>query len=102
MARVRVLVGTRKGAFALTADGARREWEVRGSFFPGLEALPPGRLPRGPGPDLEHTPSGWFGQQIHWKENGSGPYRVLYLSVQQAKEPSLLFWYGCFSNKNFK
>ena len=37
MSGVRVLVGTRKGAFVLTADGARKEWEVRGPFFPGLE-----------------------------------------------------------------
>ena len=35
MAGVRVLVGTRKGAFILTADEARRDWIVDGPHFPG-------------------------------------------------------------------
>lgn len=34
---VRVLVGTRKGAFVLTADEARRSWDVAGPHFPGWE-----------------------------------------------------------------
>ena len=31
MSSVRVLVGTRKGAFLLTSDGTRRDWKVEGS-----------------------------------------------------------------------
>ena len=35
MSRVRVLVGTRKGAFILTSDGKRRKWDVeRAAFSP--------------------------------------------------------------------
>ena len=37
MSGVRVLVGTRKGAFVLTADGARKDWKVDGPFFGGWE-----------------------------------------------------------------
>jgi hypothetical protein len=37
MSRVRVLVGTRKGAFVLTADGKRRDWDVSGPHFGGWE-----------------------------------------------------------------
>ncbi len=37
MSGVRVLVGTRKGAFVLTADGRRKRWEVAGRHFPGWE-----------------------------------------------------------------
>ena len=37
MSRVRVLVGTRKGAFVLTADGTRERWEVDGPHFGGWE-----------------------------------------------------------------
>ena len=37
MSKVRVLVGTRKGAFILTADGRREQWEVSGPHFPGLQ-----------------------------------------------------------------
>ncbi len=37
MSKVRVLVGTRKGAFILTSDGKREKWEVSGPHFAGWE-----------------------------------------------------------------
>lgn len=37
MSKVRVLVGTRKGAFVLTADGKRKNWDVSGPYFGGWE-----------------------------------------------------------------
>ena len=37
MSGVRVLVGTRKGAFILSADGKRKDWTVSGPFFAGWE-----------------------------------------------------------------
>ena len=37
MSGVRLLVGTRKGAFVLTADGKRERWEVSGPHFAGWE-----------------------------------------------------------------
>ena len=39
MSTVRVLVGTRKGAFVLTSDGARKEWSVDGPHFAGWEVF---------------------------------------------------------------
>lgn len=30
MSKVRLLVGTRKGVFVLTADGKRQDWKVEG------------------------------------------------------------------------
>jgi len=33
MSGVRVLVGTRKGAFILTSDGKREKWDVRRPHF---------------------------------------------------------------------
>lgn len=41
MSGVRVLVGTRKGAFILTSDGQREKWNVSGPFFWGLGNLSP-------------------------------------------------------------
>ncbi len=35
MSAVRVLVGTRKGAFVLTSDAKRKSWDVRGPTSPG-------------------------------------------------------------------
>ena len=37
MSTVRVLVGTRKGAFILTSDGKRENWDVSGPHFAGWE-----------------------------------------------------------------
>ena len=37
MSKVRVLVGTRKGAFILDSDGTRKSWDVQGPLFPGWE-----------------------------------------------------------------
>ena len=37
MSAVRVLVGTRKGAFVFTFDGKRQKWDVAGPHFGGLE-----------------------------------------------------------------
>ena len=37
MSSVRVLVGTRKGAFILTSDGKRQDWQVDGPHFAGFE-----------------------------------------------------------------
>ena len=37
MSGVRVLVGTRKGAFVLTSDGKRERWDVSGPHFAGWE-----------------------------------------------------------------
>jgi len=37
MSKVRVLVGTRKGAFILSSDGKRKDWQVSGPHFAGWE-----------------------------------------------------------------
>ena len=50
MTGVRVLVGTRKGAFVLTADGTREDWDGRRPALRRLGGLPPHRLPGRPGP----------------------------------------------------
>src|SRR5690606_6318080 len=39
MATVRVLVGTRKGAFVITGDGSRRDWKIEGPHFGGWEVM---------------------------------------------------------------
>jgi len=37
MSRVRVLVGTKKGAFILSSDGTRKKWDVQGPLWGGWE-----------------------------------------------------------------
>ena len=70
MSGVRVLVGTRKGAFILTSDGKREKWNVSGPHFAGWEIyhmkgsrLDPNRI-------YASQTSGWFGQVIQRSDDG--------------------------------
>ena len=70
MSRVRVLVGTKKGAFILTSDGKRDNWDVSGPFFAGWEIY----HMKGSPVDLERIyvsqTSGWFGQLLQASSDG--------------------------------
>jgi photosystem II stability/assembly factor-like uncharacterized protein len=70
MSSVRVLVGTKKGAFILTSDGARKHWEITGPHFAGWEmyhlkgsSVDPNRI-------YASQSSGWFGQVIQRSDDG--------------------------------
>ncbi len=70
MSRIRVLVGTRKGAFVLSADGKRNHWEISGPHFPGWEIYHLKGSPVDPNRLYASQSSGWFGQQIQRSEDG--------------------------------
>src|SRR5690606_4471289 len=70
MAGVRVLVGTRKGAFLLTADGTRREWKVEGPLFGGWELYHLNGSPQNPDRIYASASLSRFGQQIHRSDDG--------------------------------
>jgi hypothetical protein len=70
MSGVRVLVGTRKGAFVLTADGKREKWEVSGPFFAGWEMYHLKGSPADPNRIYASQTSAWFGQIIQRSDDG--------------------------------
>jgi photosystem II stability/assembly factor-like uncharacterized protein len=70
MSSVRVLVGTRKGAFILSADGKRDKWQVSGPFFAGWEIYHVKGSPVDPNRIYASQSSGWFGQQIQRSNDG--------------------------------
>lgn len=70
MSAVRVLVGTRKGAFILTSDGNRRQWDVSGPHFAGWEIYHVKGSPADPNRIYVSQTSGWFGQQIQRSDDG--------------------------------
>lgn len=81
MSKVRVLVGTRKGAFILTSDGKREKWDVSGPFFTGWEVYHLKGSPADPDRIYASQTSGWFGQIIQrsddagktWHQPGTPP-----------------------------
>jgi BNR/Asp-box repeat len=70
MSKVRVLVGTRKGAFILTSDGKREKWEVSGPHFAGWEIYHLKGSPANPDRLYASQCSGWFGQIIQRSDDG--------------------------------
>ena len=70
MSRVRVLVGTRKGAFVLEADGQRKKWNVSGPHFAGWEIYHVKGSPADPERLFASQTSGWFGQIIQRSDDG--------------------------------
>ena len=70
MSGVRVLVGTRKGAFVLTADGKRENWEVSGPHFAGWEMYHLKGSAADPDRIYASQTSGWFGQIIQRSDDG--------------------------------
>ncbi len=81
MSSVRVLVGTRKGAFVLTSDGKRTTWKVDGPHFGGWELYHLKGSPVEPNRIYASQTSSWFGQIIQrsddggktWQPPGSNP-----------------------------
>lgn len=70
MSKVRLLVGTKKGAFVLTADGKRQNWQVSGPFFAGWEMYHLKGSPVDPNRIYASQTSSWFGQVIQRSEDG--------------------------------
>jgi photosystem II stability/assembly factor-like uncharacterized protein len=70
MSGVRVLVGTRKGAFVLTSDGKREKWDISGPHFAGWEIYHMKGSPADPNRLYASQCSGWFGQMIQRSNDG--------------------------------
>ncbi len=70
MSRVRVLVGTRKGAFILESDGKREKWDISGPHFAGWEIYHLKGSLADPNRLYASQSSGWFGQIIQRSDDG--------------------------------
>jgi photosystem II stability/assembly factor-like uncharacterized protein len=70
MSTARVLVGTKKGAFILTADGKRQKWDVSGPHFAGWEIYHMKGSPADPNRLFASQTSGWFGQILQRSDDG--------------------------------
>ncbi len=70
MSKVRVLVGTRKGAFILSSDGKREKWDISGPHFAGWEMYHLKGSTVDPNRIFASQCSGWFGQIIQRSDDG--------------------------------
>src|SRR5438270_12183746 len=70
MSSVRLLVGTKKGAFVLSSDGMRERWSVSGPHFPGWEIYHLKGSPVNPDRIYASQTSSWFGQVVQRSDDG--------------------------------
>lgn len=93
MSGVRLLVGTRKGAFILTADGVRREWEVNGPLFGGWEMYHLNASPAEPDRIWASQTSGWFGQIVQRSDDGGRTWNPVGNDFAYEGEAGEHLWY---------
>jgi photosystem II stability/assembly factor-like uncharacterized protein len=93
MSAVRVLVGTRKGAFVLTSDGRREQWDVRGPHFGGWEVYHVNGSPVEPDRLYASQSSGWFGQLIQRSDDGGATWTPVGSDFRYAGIPGTHQWY---------
>jgi hypothetical protein len=93
MSRVRVLVGTRKGAFVLTSDGTRARWEVDGPHFGGWEMYHLKASPADPDRLYASQGTGWFGQLIQRSDDGGVTWNPVGNRFEYEGVPGTHLWY---------
>src|SRR5215213_6113677 len=93
MSGVRVLVGTRKGAFILTADGKREQWKVSGPHFPGWEIYHLKGSPAEPDRIFASQTSGWFGQVMQRSDDGGKSWEAVGNEFAYDGTPGTHMWY---------
>src|SRR3982074_625362 len=93
MSKVRVLVGTKKGAFVLTADGKREKWEVSGPHFAGWEIYHVKGSPVDANRLYASKSSGWFGQIIQRSDDGGATWEQVGNQFAYASVPGTHQWY---------
>ena len=77
MSGVRLLVGTKKGAFVLTADNQRDRWTVDGPHFGGWEIYHMKGSPLDPNRIYVSQTSSWFGQMIQRSNDGGKTWEAV-------------------------
>jgi photosystem II stability/assembly factor-like uncharacterized protein len=90
---VRVLVGTKKGAFILGADEGRAKWNVAGPFFAGWEIYHAKGSPADPDRIYASQSTGWFGQLIQRSDDGGRTWAPVDNTFQYDGIPGTHQWY---------
>jgi len=93
MSSVRVLVGTKKGAFVLSSDESRKSWKVDGPHFAGWEIYHLKGSPADPDRLYASQSSGWFGQVLQRSNDGGKTWEAAGNEFKYEGTPGTHVWY---------
>ena len=93
MSKVRVLVGTRKGAFILSSDASRKQWKVDGPQFAGWELYHVKGSPVNPDRLYASASTGWFGQVMQRSNDGGKTWEAVGNEFHYDSTPGTHTWY---------
>ncbi|HXD47742.1 MAG TPA: exo-alpha-sialidase, partial [Gemmatimonadaceae bacterium] len=93
MAGVRVLVGTKKGAFILSSDGKRKSWDVSGPHFAGWEIYHMKGSAADPNRIFASQSNSWFGQQVQRSSDGGKTWEPVDNKFAYDGVPGTHQWY---------
>src|SRR3989442_12019364 len=93
MTKVRLLVGTHKGAFVLTSDERRQTWKVDGPHFAGWDVYHLKGSPVDPNRLYAAQSRGWFGQMVQRSDDGGATWNPVGNEFRYATVPGTHQWY---------
>ena len=93
MSKVRLLVGARKGAFVMTADGTRDDWDVQGPLFTGWEMYHLKGSPADPKRLYASQSTGWHGQVMQRSDDGGKNWETVGNEFAYDGVPGTHQWY---------
>src|SRR4029077_4873596 len=93
MSKVRVLVGTKKGALVLSSDASRKSWKVDGPHFAGWEIYHLKGSPADPDRLYASQSSGWFGQVLQRSNDGGKTWEAAGNDFRYEGAPATHRWY---------
>jgi len=93
MTRVRVLAGTHKGAFIITSDAQRKEWDISGPHLSGWDVYHIKGSPADPNRIYASQTSGWFGQVIQRSNDGGQTWEAVGNKFAYEGDPGTHQWY---------
>jgi photosystem II stability/assembly factor-like uncharacterized protein len=93
MSKIRVLVGTKKGAFVLNSDASRKQWKVEGPHFAGWEVYHVKGSPASPDRLYASQTSGWFGQVMQRSDDAGKTWEAVGNQFAYEGTPGTHVWY---------
>ena len=93
MSSVRLLVGTKKGAFVMTSDGKRDRWDISGPHFGGWEIYHVKGSPADPDRLYASQSSSWFGQVMQRSTDAGKTWETVGNKFEYEGVPGTHQWY---------